>query len=84
MATIETKQFNWLPTTSAWESMKNWREKHRAYQEQADTAFAASAEIFSAATANFGLGMGEIAAKQAAAGVSAAVQEKISSVDVTA
>lgn len=80
MATVYTKQFNWLPQTSAWGSVQSWRAKHRAHQNAADATFAATAETFSAATANLAFGMSEIAARRAAARVAVEAQAKIASV----
>lgn len=84
MTSIYTKKFNWLPRASAWQSMQSWREKHRAYQEQATATFSSVADTFSSVIVNLGSGMAEIAAKQAATRVNAAVEQKISSIDMSA
>lgn len=74
MSSIETRQFNWLPRQSAWQTMENWREKHRAFQDQADATVSTAAEIFGGAAASLGSGMNEIAARRAQARVAAALK----------
>lgn len=80
MTQIYTKKFDWLPPASAWESVQNWREKHQANQDRADS-FAATADAFSATIVNLGTGMAEIAAKRGNARVNAALQTKVSSIN---
>jgi hypothetical protein len=86
MSSIQTKQFNWLSRPSAWQSVQNWRERHRAHQNQADTTFASSADLFSSAISGFGTGMAEFAARQAASRISEALAAKDAAqrVDTTA
>jgi hypothetical protein len=76
MQSIQTTQFNWLPRQPAWQEIQNWREKHQAYQADADATFASAAGIFSDAAVNLGAGLSNIAAQRASSRLSAAINVK--------
>lgn len=86
MSSIQTKQFNWLSSPSAWQQMENWRAKNRAAQDQADSVYASSIDNFSSAITDLGSGLATIAAQRASDRVNAAIKAKSAAqqVDLTA
>lgn len=88
LAGIQLKKMNWVRSQSAYDSLQTWRAKRQAAVAEFESTASATASAFSTAWSNQISGLGELAANQALARISAEGQAKInastSSLDVTA
>ncbi len=65
MAGYQIKKMNWVRLPTAYESMKAWRERHRAAQEKYEANLTNAVSALQTAWVDQGLNVGEIAAKRA-------------------
>lgn len=77
MAAIQTKKMNWVKTQSTYQSMKAWREKRKAAQEEFETKMAAVTNAFNTAFSNKIHGIGELTAQRALARIGTEAQARI-------
>lgn len=88
MAGIQLKKMNWVRPQSAYDSLQTWRAKRQTALAEFEANMSALISTFSSVSDNEINGMGELAANQALARISAEGQAKINasvnSVDVKA
>lgn len=88
LAGIQLKKMNWIRPQSAYDSLQTWRAKRQAAVAEFESNMATLTSTFSSVSTNEINGLGELAANQALARISAEGQAKInastSSLDVTA
>ena len=88
MAGIQLKKMNWVRSQSAYDSLQTWRAKRQNALAEFESNMATLSSTFNSVWANEISGLGELAANQALARISAEGQAKIAassrSVDMTA
>lgn len=65
MAGYGVRKMNWSRTMTAYESMKAWREKRKAFQEKYEARMSDAISALQTAQNDVGYNIGEIAAKRA-------------------
>jgi hypothetical protein len=77
MAGIQLKKMNWVRSQSAYDSLQTWRAKRQNALAEFESNMATLSSTFNSVWANQINGLGELAANQAMARISAEGQAKI-------